>query len=131
MDKKAFIEEGMFTEAHVEAAMCLWEYALLLRTEGDDSVYDWLRAGEGSACARQQCINLAKDCEGSYQLALTSGYDDSFDWEFVPRWMHMAMQITEKHDLCEPWIDYIGLAILRDFEGETIVNRNSTERPQK
>ncbi len=100
--------------------MCLWEFALHCRVGNDDSVFDWLRGGEGAAAARQQCMELAKDCENSYQRAVTLGYDTSFDWEFVPRWMRMAMSISEKHDLTPWWVEYMGLAILRDFEGEYI-----------
>ena len=103
------------TDNHVDAALCIWEYALHCRISDDDSVYDWLRGGEGAASARQQCIELCEDCDKSYQIAVALGYDTCFDWEFVPRWVREAMRLTEKHDL-DPWIDYIGRKIFDRFD---------------
>ena len=75
-----------WTQDEIDAAMCIWEHSLLRRSVGDDSIFDWLRGGEGACCARQQCIELAKDCDQSYHIATELGYDTSFDWEFVPSW---------------------------------------------
>lgn len=107
-----------FTEEEVEAAMCLWEYCILCRSHNDDTVFDWMRGGEGAANARQMCIDLAKDCEKSYILANQLGYDTSFDWEFVPAWVRLAMNITETHELTEAWITYMGMEIYREFRLE-------------
>lgn len=81
-------------------------------------MFEWLAAGEGAASARQQCIALAKDCDRSYHIANDLGYDDLFDWEFVPRWVREAMRITEKHDLAPEWVDYIGRKIYDEFRLE-------------
>jgi hypothetical protein len=112
-------ESHLYTEDHVDAALCIWEYCLLLRNDtDDDSVFDWLRGGEGAATARNMCIQLAKDCDRSYTVAAALGYDDSFDWEFVPRWVTEAMHISEFAGLEGPWIDYIGRRIYDEFRLE-------------
>ncbi len=107
----------MYTNDEVDAAMCIWEYCLLCRGKNDDTVFDWLRGGEGMAAARDMCLDLAKDCDCSYQIAHNLGYDTSFDWEFVPNWVRLAMSITDDHDLVE-WNDYIGREIYREFRLE-------------
>ena len=107
---------NMWTECQIESALCLWEYSLECRFSDDDSVFDWLRGGEGAAAARQQCIMLAQDLDASYHLANELGYDTSFDWEFVPRWTRLAMKISALgHDLTRGWINYIGREIYREF----------------
>lgn len=107
-----------FTEDQVDAAMCIWEYSLhsQAHAHGIEVIFDWLRGGEGAASARQQCIELAKDCDASYQRAVTLGYSMGFDWDFVPRWVKLAMEISETHDLHEHWIEYIGIQIYVEFE---------------
>lgn len=108
----------VYTEGEVEAAMCIWEYSISRQAVKEDDVFDWLRGGEGAACARQQCIELCKDLDRSYHLARALGYDDCFDWEFVPRWVRLAMWIGETHDLTPAWITYIGMEIYREFRLE-------------
>jgi hypothetical protein len=105
----------IYTRDECEGAMCLWEYCLLQRSNDDDSVFDWMRGGEGAANARDMCIDLASDLEQSYRVAKAFGYDDCFDWDFVPRWVSIAMQITEEHTLEGPWITYLGLEAYRDW----------------
>lgn len=105
------------TNNQMDAALCLWEYCLMCQGQDDDSVYDWLRGGEGAASARQQCIELAEDCDTSYQIAVELGYDISFDWEFVPRWVRKVMNISELgHDITRGWIEYFGRAIYSDWK---------------
>lgn len=104
-----------------EAALCIWEYSIACQQQGDDSVFEWLAGGEGAACARSQCISLGNDCDESYQRAVTLGYDECFDWEFVPRWVRLAMEISAKHDLVGHWIEYMGLEIYREYEGKNAV----------
>lgn len=111
---------GKYTGNEMDAALCIWEFCLHQRCKDDDSVFDWLRGGEGTAAARDQCVALAADCDKSYQMANTLGYDDSFDWEFVPRWVRLAMDICKTHDLVDHWIEYIGLEIYREFEKDAM-----------
>ena len=108
----------LFSEEDVEAAMCIWEFSLMNQGKGQDHVFKWLAGGEGAASARQQCIELAKDLELSYQVARETGYDTCFDWEFVPRWVILAMAVTEHFDLTPGWIDWIGREIAIEFKRE-------------
>lgn len=105
-----------YTYDHVEAAMCLWEECLHQRTMGNNVLWDWLRGNEGAANARDMCINFAKDIEKSYRVARDCGFDDSFDWEFVPRWAALAMEITQDHFIQAPWLDYMGRRIYYDWK---------------
>ena len=104
-----------YSHADMDAALCIWEFAISCQARGDESVFDWLRGGEGTAAARYQCVALAKDCDRSYQDAYNLSYSDSFDWEFVPQWIRHSMAITEKNELTRDWIDYIGKRIYVDF----------------
>jgi hypothetical protein len=71
-----------YTLNEVEAAMCIWEHALHCRRV--DEHPKWLR-DEGAAANRTTCMHMAPAMETAYQYAVTwYGYDDPFDWEFVP-----------------------------------------------
>lgn len=111
-------QDKLWSDDEVEAALCIWEHALSSQHQGMEDIFDWLRAGEGSSAARQQAIALAKDCERSYLIAVELGYDAPFDWEFVPKWVQLAMDITETHCLTRSWITYIGMEIYREFRLE-------------
>lgn len=84
--------EFSFSDEEVDAALCIWEYALSpsntdhLRKLCTGSFLDWLKGEEGYASAREAAAHLARFCEMSYIYARHYGFDDSFDWEFVPRW---------------------------------------------
>jgi hypothetical protein len=108
--------ETPWTECQIDAALCLWEYALSCKVEKDLSVFNWMGGDSGgTAFARQICIELAKNCDRSYHIAHDLGYDDCFDWEFVPCWVREAMKLTTIHDLEAPWIDFIGRKIYQDY----------------
>lgn len=108
----------MYTENEVDAALCIWEWCLLLRNDNDNSVFDWLRGNEGACSARYQAVMLAQDCEKSYRVAVELGYDATFDWEFVPNWVTEAMRISVFANLEGPWIDYLGRKIYDEFRLE-------------
>jgi hypothetical protein len=100
-----------------EAAMCLWEECLLRRANGDDALFDWLRGGEGAASARFMCIDFAEDIEGSYQWAQdVLGFDDCFDWEFVPRWADATMELTETTFLTKTWWSYLAYKVMTNYK---------------
>ena len=108
-----------YTEDEVEAAMCLWEECLLRRMNNDEEVFHWLRAGEGAASARLQCILLAKDTEYSWQIAREHfGFDDSFDWEFVPLWLNYAMDLTETHHITPKWCHYLAYKATEEWRNK-------------
>lgn len=107
-----------FSENDMDAALCIWEFSLMNQHMNQDHVFDWLRGGEGAASARQQCIELAKDCDRSYQIANKLGYDSCFDWEFIPSWVLTAIEITEECQLTPEWVDFIGRKIYYEFRLE-------------
>lgn len=115
-----------FSSDEVEAAMCIWEECIHrlaearsrggIEAQEQDELWNWLRGGEGAACARDMCIRLCRDLEQCYLMARDwFGFDDSFDWEFVPRWCDYAMEVTEEHDLTAPWHKYIAYKVTYDW----------------
>ena len=103
-----------YSQNDMDAALCIWEYALHCKVINDETVYDWLRGDEGAAAARDMCIDLASDLDTSYHVATSLGYDDSFDWEFVPAWVRLAMDIPLRLGTSIDWLDYMGRTIYRD-----------------
>ena len=94
----------------MEAAMCLWEavlsnfHVIVSRDDSerkDDSardqniVYWW--EGVGTACVRLHMIDFAEPCHEAWVLAHRDGegFDDPFDWEFVPWFVHNCIDWTE------------------------------------
>lgn len=85
-------EDKYFTYAEVEAAICIFEEALHAAADGDRSLLDWLALGEGAVQARSSAIDMARSVELDWNAAIHAGYDDSFDWEFVPRWLALVRE---------------------------------------
>ena len=110
-----------------EAAMCLWEECLwrmnFARKEGGMSAQEevelwvWLKHEEGASMARDWCMHLAPDIERCYLIAREKfGFDDSFDWEFVPRWADEAMAVDKAgHFFTETWLTYIAYKVTYDW----------------
>lgn len=116
----------VFTRDEAEAAMCLWEECIMRQFQWKKEngpypdigppLYDWLRGGEGTAMARDMCLEYASDIEACYEIATEEfGFDDSFDWEFVPRWADYAMELTEEHYLTPQWHKYLAYKITEDW----------------
>ena len=89
-----------YSESEVETAMCIWEWALeqdqattltslhmgVLSSELRGSM-DWRRRLVGTAELRRECLDLAACLDADYHQAVAEGYDDAFDWEYVPWFM--------------------------------------------
>lgn len=88
-----------------DAAACLWEAALALRHELSGKIdvphalTPWQGAflseweDEGTASMRYMIADMAPDCHRDYLGAVEHhGYDDSFDWEYVPTWLNAALR---------------------------------------
>lgn len=76
-----------FTRDHMEAAMSMWEW--VIENEGKPES-PWYAAGDdiGMGQLRSNVLDAAIACETDYQEAVAvEGYDDCFDWAFVPAWM--------------------------------------------
>lgn len=108
----------LFGYDEVEAAMCIWEECLSERARGNDRIFDWLRGGEGAASARNMCILLADSLDFSYHFAVKRyGYDDCFDWDFVPRWIDEVMELLEEdHPLTNNWLHYVAYKVSYDWQ---------------
>lgn len=123
------MKQMMYTSQEVDAAMCLWEECIMRQvswrnehgiTDTGPPMFDWLRGGEGAASARDMCVCLAKDLEESWKVAHEKyGFDDSFDWEFVPRWADEAMDLTEWENLTPRWHKYLAWKVTERWKSET------------
>ena len=83
----------------LETAACLWEACLKFK-DADNSighiVSNWFEI-KGTAEVRSTVISWHAECDAAYTAAVATGYDDSFDWEFVPQWL--ATKLREKFNL--------------------------------
>lgn len=68
--------------------MCLWEYCL----NETPAQFTERIVIEGYATTRALVSGLAAPCHQAYEIARDQGYDDSFDWEFVPRWFDRCVE---------------------------------------
>jgi hypothetical protein len=116
----------VYTFDEAEAAMCLWEECLTrlararavdgFESQENDPYWKFLCKGEGAACARETCLDLAKPLAYSYDYAYTHyGYCSSFDWEFVPDWVDLAIEISESNEFpTQAWLEYMAEKITKE-----------------
>lgn len=84
-----------YTYDHLEAGACMWEHVLAQlnrRTKPDPKVnrpnaWDDYREAYGVATLRSTVIRHAPELQKAYERAVDNGYTDSFDWDFVPKYM--------------------------------------------
>lgn len=78
-----------------EAACCIWEEFLEIRKISPGKFEPFSTEArilqgfedEGTSAMRLKAINLAERCHYDYLNAIADGYDDCFDWDFVPNWI--------------------------------------------
>lgn len=71
-------------EEAMESAMCIWEWALeQIRSDGNSTIQKKLFRC-GASQLRHYLLQLADDMDRAFKVAQKLGYDDPFDWEFVP-----------------------------------------------
>jgi len=76
----------MVTESEALMAMMIWEFALHDHKPTDeDTVYTWLIQPEGAYQGRDNALLVAKAFMRASDWAYANGFDDSEDWEFIPR----------------------------------------------
>lgn len=83
---------------HAYNAMCAWEWWL---EEGYDR---FGQIFEGQHAAREYFQSIAPQLEMAWQIARRHGYEDCFDWEFVPEFLSAAIS-AEWSGLCPDWPD--------------------------
>jgi hypothetical protein len=69
----------------MEAAACLWEAVLEVKDQADvHAAFE----GIGTAALRGEVIEFAAEVHTAWATAVENdGYDDPFDWDFVPQWI--------------------------------------------
>jgi hypothetical protein len=74
------MSDGSITYQAAETALCIWEWMIEQR-----AAIAWL-PDTGAYAHRRLAIELAEPMNTAFDYAVESyGYDDAFDWEFVPR----------------------------------------------
>lgn len=96
----------IYNHEDVVTAMCIWEEIQdrIRRSKPGDR---WWRLMDncGGACATRDWVvdELLLAVNVGYELASSRGFDEPFDWEFVPRFLDKA--IGENGNLVEEWIE--------------------------
>lgn len=89
----------MVTESEALMAMMIWEYAQYEAaqsfTHGGDPIYQWLIQDEGAYDGRDNALLVAKAFMRASDWAYANGFDDSEDWEFIPRMMPLIMGLAK------------------------------------
>ena len=87
-----------FSYEHLEAAACMWEHVLEQLRPRNPVQTPWheYREAYGMANLRERVILHSRELERHYQEARENGYDQPFDWEFVPKYMedHVTRILT-------------------------------------
>jgi hypothetical protein len=91
-----------YTWEHMDAAACAWEHVLERLNErrkgekGEPNPWEEYRKAYGMAALRDTVVGHAKTIDEEYQKAVANGYGDSFDWDFVPKYMedHVTRILT-------------------------------------
>jgi len=88
-------------------AMCLWESIL------NGPAMDQLKPEDrGTGELREFVASLTYVADKAYQIALAVGYDDCFDWEFIPSFVSRCVNWAT-WELYDDWPE-IALKIGRD-----------------
>jgi hypothetical protein len=91
-----------YTETVAVDAIAIWEIALCdpaSRKDREAAILDWLKAGEGMATGRQYAVIISEQVGLAWERANEAGFDDGFDWEFVPDFLYFAQ--SQCHEVCE------------------------------
>lgn len=67
-------------------AMCLWE-EFITAEEGTYPHFDNMRVNHGSHATRDAFLMLVPICDTAWIVAAAHGYDEAFDWDFVPQFL--------------------------------------------
>jgi hypothetical protein len=81
------VANSAVTESEALWAMMLWEEASAQKVWDEDKadLYHWLADGEGAYQARDNALLIAAQMMEASDWAYDNGFDDSEDWEFIPR----------------------------------------------
>jgi hypothetical protein len=94
------------TEAHVEAALCLWEQMIEANLNEGKPGYEWAESLHvrweefGTVQMRHVCIALAPIADRVWEACRETGEEDHlvpFDWEFIPAFLR-RVRFTGRDD---------------------------------
>jgi len=94
------VRENVCTKQEALMAMMIWEWAICQKLtpediEEDECVLaDWLADGEGAYQGRDNALLIAPLLMPASEWAYENGFDDSEDWEFLPRLMYLILERT-------------------------------------
>lgn len=80
-------EDTHYTTDDMEAGACMWEHVLTQLRRAPESAWAGFCEAYGMAELRLKVIRHAPVLDAKYQEAVANGYGDSFDWDFVPKYM--------------------------------------------
>lgn len=85
-------------------AMCVWEELLDRSSKGVTDIYSKKRDAVGACEMRGLVIlNLVPAIELAW-LTVGEQFDESFDWEFIPRFLDLAIPVLEQVSYGGSWI---------------------------
>ena len=87
----------------LEAATCAWEYASEQLMQHTHDKWGKFAEWTGSSGLRLHMCELAEQIHIAYTIAQRRGYDEAFDWEFVPAFLQRATD--ENLALVDDWRD--------------------------
>lgn len=73
----------------LDAAMCAWEHVAEQARKGGNKWADYARP-YGIAALRGHVAGLAATVHEAWEAAMSVGFDESFDWDFVPLFLEHA-----------------------------------------
>jgi hypothetical protein len=88
-----------YSYEHLEAAACMWEHVIgqLRRVKvGQSNAWAEYALAYGQSALRETVIRHAPILQEAWVRAHENGYDEPFDWEFVPKYMedHVTRILT-------------------------------------
>ncbi len=85
----------MVTESEALVAIMIWEYAADFHAKTPGDIRDWLIQPEGAYQGRDNALLIAKAFMRASDWAYANGFDDSEDWEFIPRMLPVIMRLEK------------------------------------
>lgn len=125
-----------FNETVVMSALCIYEYILEEVNQSNKQVNDsnpfWRKMQEdiGAYELRQKAINLAPLLDCAWEEVHPDLFDDSYDWEFVPKLLNEARDLDSDNFLSwdsEKWKSF-AIKLFSSEEKENL--QNDSDKPK-
>ncbi len=109
------------TDETALTAMCVWEELLSIFSQKDESnIYTKKKNKIGACSMRQIALDVIVPSVEKAYAAVSEEFSESFDWEFVPRFLQLAepIYVQSGFSMSETKAIEIGQAILKEFSVE-------------